>query len=352
MSSPTISNDALVVDGNNKFQAIIHPPVTPTENLKAAVRGEIPWWIPGCDFISFNPNIVPDNICRAFVREVSVPPEKDGLDMFGLEWVYVDVAGGSTVKPGNPVLLDANDWKEVIRFPDIDSWDWAGCAERNKAYLGDGSAPVFMTHFTGMYERLISFMDFENAAVALIDEDQQDAVHELFAALADLHCRMIDKEVEYFHPTGITFHDDWGSQMATFFSRGTYEEMIFPYVRRVVDHAHEKGLIFELHSCGHNDSITDLIAGLGIDMWRPQPMNDMDRVYQVADGRFVMGMMLPKLPPESTQEDWEKLIDGLLERFNVPGHNIYLASRDPAPKVLHGLYESSKRHFDAQAGRV
>ena len=36
------------------------------------------------------------------------------------------------------------------------------------------------------FERLISFMDFENAAVALIDDSQKDAVKS-FSSLCDLY---------------------------------------------------------------------------------------------------------------------------------------------------------------------
>ena len=48
----------------------------------------------------------------------------------------------------------------------------------------------------GMFERLISFMDFEGALVALIDDEQKKAVHELFDKLADLYIAMIQKYID------------------------------------------------------------------------------------------------------------------------------------------------------------
>ena len=36
--------------------------------------------------------------------------------MFGIEWVYVDVAGGSMVEPGAPLMKDANELERKNRF--------------------------------------------------------------------------------------------------------------------------------------------------------------------------------------------------------------------------------------------
>ena len=68
------------------------------------------------------------------------------------------------VKPGNPLLEDVNDWKEKIVMPDIDSWDWAGSAAQNKEYLSNGNNNLFWLLNGCWFERLISFMDFEEAA--------------------------------------------------------------------------------------------------------------------------------------------------------------------------------------------
>jgi hypothetical protein len=95
----------------------------------------------------FNPKIIPDNIARAFVIESFVLDRKDygGKDMFGVEWEYVEVATGSMVKPGSPILKDANEWEDKLIFPDIDKWDWKGSAESNRSTLKNGTA--LFSHF-------------------------------------------------------------------------------------------------------------------------------------------------------------------------------------------------------------
>ena len=43
-----------------------------------------------------------------------------------------NVAQGSTVCPGTPLVDDANDWKVSIPFLDVDSWDWEGFAQQKQ----------------------------------------------------------------------------------------------------------------------------------------------------------------------------------------------------------------------------
>ena len=169
-------------------------PVTPKENVDCWVKGEKPLWFPTTnDFVFITPRIIADNVARGFAFEC-LPPltaeESGGMDMFGTEWVFVPQVGGSMVKPGNPRLADVNDWRKVITIPDPDTFDWEGSAKINASLRDCGRSFQGML-LTGMFERLISFMDFEGAALALIDEEQQDAVHELFGYSAVFHSIVI-----------------------------------------------------------------------------------------------------------------------------------------------------------------
>ena len=111
-------------------------PVTPKENLDLWLKGETPLWIPTLnDFLSFTPRVVADNVARgfAFDAEPALTAEQSGgPDMFGTDWVFIPQAGGSMVRPGKPRFTNANDWREVITMPDVDSFDWETSAEINK----------------------------------------------------------------------------------------------------------------------------------------------------------------------------------------------------------------------------
>lgn len=172
-------------------------PVGVKENMRRFASGEVPVWMPYGQYQVFGPEILPDNVARGRVFEENATSRKGGVDLFGVNWVYDYSARGSMVRPGNPMLADVNDWKAVIPFPDVDAWDWEGSAKRNARFL-QTDLPIQMTQFSGLFERLISFMDFENAALALIDEEQEAAMDDLFSALTDVYIQIVDKCVEHF----------------------------------------------------------------------------------------------------------------------------------------------------------
>ena len=205
----------------NAKSPMYNTPITPKENVWACVRRKGAMWIPSSsDFITVESRTNLDHVARAEVMDMGPPQpleEKGGKDLFGVEWVYVEKVGGSMVKPGNPMLEDANDWPKVIKFPDVDKLDWDECRRLNTP-LNETKRAMSVTFQNGLFERLISFMDFENAALAIIDDEQKDAVHALFAKLCDMYEAMITKYLEILKLDGVIFHDDWGSQRAPFFS--------------------------------------------------------------------------------------------------------------------------------------
>lgn len=273
--------------------SIFKTPISANENFKLIYNEKWPVWQPVARGLpkDFTPMVIPDNVARAFVYSGdNFNNKKDGggKDMYGMEWEPVPT-GGCMIRPGSPALLDANDWKEVIKFPDVDSWDWEGSAKANAEYLS-GSEWTNMVLLTGAwFERLISFMDFEGAVLALVDDDQKDAVKELFAATTDVLCRIVDKVAEYF-PTvdAITVHDDWGSQANPFFSQETAMEMIVPFMRKFTDHVREKGMVAVLHSCGHTEARIECYIAAGWQAWNPQDMNDTIALYEKYGDKMIL----------------------------------------------------------------
>ena len=268
-------------------------PISPRENLTLVYARKKPAWIPlGADSVFFTPRIDPDNVARCFVFEANpLKPEEmtGGPDRHGIEWVYVPAAYGSMVRPGNPILNDANDWEKVINFPDLDLWDWDASSEANKDYVKTDRF-ITISILTGFFERLISFMDFENAAIALIDEEQKTAVHGLFQELANLYKKMIDKYVYAYKPDLLSLHDDWGAQRAPFFSLETVMEMIVPYIKQVVDHCHEAGVFYSQHSCGKNELLVPAYIATGADSWGGQSINDMESLYGSYGDKIILSM--------------------------------------------------------------
>lgn len=334
--------------GMKKFNT----PITPKENVHRFYKKEGPLWMPlSGDRVGLTPRIDPDNMARAFAFEAnSIAPDEmvGGIDKFGVEWVYVPLAGGSMVKPGNPTLTDVNDWKTTIPFPDVSSWDWAGSKAVNADLVNAGRG-VTVTILTGLYERLISFMDFENAAMALIDDDQKDAIHELFDALANVYIEMIDGFKDAYDVDVLSFHDDWGSQRAPFFSLGTVREMIVPHLKKVSDHCHSKGIFFDMHSCGKNEMLVPAYIEAGCDSWSGQPMNDKQMLYEQYGDQIILGID-PDIvfTPETTEEDAVASAKRFVEKYGptMKEKPCTCSGMMAPPAFIETLYVETRKLFN------
>ena len=297
-------------------------PVTAGENMKRAIFDKAPEYMPSYRYyLNFTPRIIPDNEARGFVMDGGDPVRHpEGFrDMFGINWIFVEVAGGSMVEPGNPLMHDMNDWKEKVVWPDVDSWDWKGQAELSREFTANQELALVPTIMTGYFERMISMMDFEGAAMALIDEEQQEAVHEFLDRLAELYCRIIDKYVEYFPIDGICVHDDWGSQRAPFFSLDTVKEMLVPHIRKVTEHAHSKGLFYDMHCCGQVENLIPAMIEAGVDSWSGQPMNDKGKLYHQYGSEILIGVDTPDIPENMPKETVYEIARKYVEEFLQPG---------------------------------
>ena len=285
-------------------------PVDVADAYVSAVRDRKPvWQITGIESQIFTPSIITDNVARGFVFEGEPFDALNcagGKDMFGIDWEYVAQVGGSMVRPGNPFMEDMYDWKEKIVWPNPDEWDWEGSVEKNKEYVNCGKN-IQVWFQTGWYERLISFMEFENAIMALFDEDQQDLILEFFDKLADLYIKIIDNFVKYFPQVrSFYMHDDWGSQKETFFSPALVEKMIVPSMKKVVDHIHSIGRVAELHSCGQIMKQVPNMIKAGWDTWSGQVMNDTQALYEKYGDQIMIGVIPDQFDPAATTEEEQR----------------------------------------------
>jgi hypothetical protein len=293
------------------------------------------------------PMISPDNPARGFVFDNADFSVEDagGPDLFGVEWEYVPAVAGSMVRPGNPIKVpDIAKWEEFVAFPDMNAWDWDLWAEKDKEIASDDRVKTIWI-MNGFFERLISFMEFQYAALALIDEDQQEGVHRLFDRLADFYDDMIGRFQKYFGADGIYFHDDWGSQRAPFFSPDTCREMILPYLKRVVDSCHKRGMYFELHSCGKIEPLVPIMIEAGVDVWTGQYMNDFRMIMDKYGDRILPNLYVFVFKPEVTLQDNIDAFAELCDKYgdHVKTSMILSTSNDGTPDLYRVIYRHTRR---------
>ena len=343
------------VDVRGKDVAVYNYPISLKENGNRVFRHQKPCWLmTDVERQPFAPSIIPDQCARAYVFESKpLPAERfGGKDMFGVEWVYVPTVGGSMVMPGHPILEDVNDWREVIKFPDIESWDWEGNAEMNREWLEKSDRCVVLTLLNGCwFERLLSFMDFEGAAMALIDDDQVDAVKELIHETTNLYIRILEKCCQYYKFDGVCIHDDWGSQMAPFFSQDVAEEVFLPEMKRFVSRAHELGKFVDLHSCGHAEDRVGVFIEAGFDAWVSMTMNDHAGLLEKYGDKMAFGCNpVVRFDPETASEEEQRAAaDDYVKRFVKKGKNAILFNgycpNMMTPAFREQLYIASRKAY-------
>jgi hypothetical protein len=327
---------------------LYHFPATMREGVVALLERRPIWQTTDAEVRSFIPSVVPDNIARGLVTEAVPlsPGQAGGRDMFGVEWEYIPEENGSMVRPGEPLFTDANEWCSKLRWPDVETWDWAGCAERNKDFLDKDTFNVCW-FLTGWFERLISFMDFGNAAVAMIDEEQSGAVKDLFQQLSDLYIVILSRLIACFPQIScFLIHDDWGGQKDTFFSPAIVAELIVPAMKKVTDFLHAQGKFCQLHSCGQIIKQVPNMIAAGWDCWNGQKMNDTQRIYELYGDKIVVGVIPENIDSGLSDEELRASARAFADKFCNPGKPCLLNAKGIPISFREELYKASRIRFE------
>lgn len=290
---------------------ILNSPVTAKENLLMALNGKKPYWYPlvgmiGGDYKPLRPRMMPDNYSSHYIMDGEPPIDWSNISLvqpswFDTSWKYEEIAGGSMIVPGSNKIDDINDW-EQLTFPNLDDYDWEGNAKANEAYINSG-LPLEYCIPTGYWERLMSILPVSDAAMALVDEDCEDAIHAFFGKLTDMYVDYLHRVKKYYNPDIILLHDDWGHQTGCFFSIDTCYELIYPYFKRFVDTVHNLGMRFELHCCGKAQDLVPVMIDAGVDLWCPQPINDYKMLAEKYRGKGItFGIEIEQIAPDTPDD--------------------------------------------------
>ena len=325
---------------------IRNTPVSHRENITSLYYEKKPYWIP----VSLESRMFTSTLYSTRLGRGS---RADQVDTFGIEWEYVPSAGGSIVRPGSPFMEDVNEWKEKVIIPDVESWPWE---EEAKSVNMDPRFSHEMSFVNGFwFERLISFMDFMPAAMALIDDEQTDAVKDLFAAMTDLGCRLVDRICETWPMLDFfETHDDWGAQKAPFFSMDVAYELFVPFMKQLTDRIHAWGRHTMLHSCGHNEERVQCYIDGGFELWAPQTMNDIGALYDNYGDKIVLCVFPEETDLAARSEDEQRAAARrFVDRYCRPGKVAVMGkevARRGTPAFMDEVYTYSRAHFLAQNG--
>ena len=342
-------------------------PIGPFENYKLIAEGKRPYWIPVVgsimsDTAMFRPRINPDNVANHQVfdggprLDFSEYGDVIHSNWFNLDWYWVESIGGATVYPGAPKVPDITRWEDYVSIPKLDDMDWETCAKQNVEYLaGDRLNQLGIQ--CGLWERLIALMDAAEACIAVVDEDQKVGVHRFFDQYTELLIGYIGRMKDVCNITSVVQHEDWAHQMGPFISPNTAREMLLPYMRRIIDYVHSRGMLFEIHCCGDSRLLVPVFIETGADMWTGQDtLNDMGGyAKKYKDSRFVFGVPAPDIGPEVSEQEMRKAASDWVDEYkdcNV-AVSFMRPVGGPPPKPFHpglreAIYEFSRIAFHNQ----
>jgi len=324
--------------------------MTPKENQHAFFEGRPYAWKPVMtDRIGFQPEEICEYVARAFVsQQEPYTGPKGGRGWFGIDWEFEPGAGGSISL--NPILDDVSEWKEKMPFPNWDDLDWEGIAKKNADYLNTDKGIQF-TVFTGYFERLISLLSFEEAAMELIMEDYEEDIQELFSALTDLYIDYCQRYRKYFNADWVIIHDDWGTQRSAFFSPAVHKKMIVPHLTRFVKGCHDVGLIVEMHSCGFIEELIPNLISTGMDTWSGQGLVDKRKLINEYGDQFKFAVLTNPEKPFESGEGAKEFATDIFNEFRDKEVNFWTSPRRCGSKEAFKIINDTIRELGKEYSR-
>jgi hypothetical protein len=248
--------------------------LTPKENfLLAAVEHQKPEWVPN----EMSDIIMVGGSFESFENG----PAGGGLDGFGVTWHATNSAGGAPVPGGKPILEDITSWEDIVKFPDLDAYDWEGSAAMQFGIMGSDRDQRVVEYgiWNGQFLRLTHLMGFENALCAMLEEPE--ACDALFSAITDYKIRLVERVAQHFKPDIITNFDDIATEKGLFMSPTTYRELIKPHHKRLNDAIRSLDIIPFIHTCGKCEDVIPDYIEIGTVAWSSaQPMNDIEGILK------------------------------------------------------------------------
>lgn len=258
--------------------------MTPKENFLVALNHGKPEWVPcylsDAATVGFGAGVGP------WIEKGD--PAKGGYDGFGVHWVYPKSGGGAPIPAPNEFLLeDVTEWKSIVKFPDVDAFDWAKQAEEELKGHDRTQKVIDFGSGNGPFERLAALMGFEGALCAMYLEPE--ASYELLEAITDYKIKIAEKVAKYYKADAFTNYDDIATESRLFMSPDTYRTIIKPHHKRLNSAVKALGMIPIQHTCGKADELVEDFIETGAAAWTPvQPSNDIAGILKKYGDRFTI----------------------------------------------------------------
>ena len=253
-------------------------------------------------------------------------------DIWGVPYVANKEAGFTGLpEPGNFILDDITQWRDVIKAPDISGVDWEQLAkkdmEASRARGTDPTQTAMAFHLHGGYfQTLMAFMGFVEGLCAIQEEPEE--VYALFDYLCNFYTDVAEHCIDYYKPDLVQITDDVAAWAAPFMSPTQYRELVKPFQVRDAKLGNDRGLPIAMHCCGKCDMLVDDWVEFGVQYWDPpQVCNDLVAVQKKHGSKLVLeggfDAIGDLMSPECTEERFKQAVKDAIDKYSVNGPFIF-----------------------------
>lgn len=326
--------------------------MTPSENLRRAIRFETPDWIPmefhinGACWNHYPHDALQELMVEHLLLFPGYEPEERVVpkhspvqlkdhpytDPWGCVWETMD--DGITGSVHQHPLAD---WAafEAYEPPDpavtngLVPIDWGETATRMRATKARGEMVMASLRHGHTFLQLVDIRGYENLMFDMIDEDPR--LWELIAMLEAFNLALINRYIELGAEL-IGYPEDLGMQIGPMLSPDHFRKYIKPSYQRMMQPAREKGLIVHMHSDGDIRDLVDDIVDGGVEMMNLQDLvNGVDWIAAKFAGNVCIDLDIDRqhITPHGTPERVDALIREEVEKLSTPQGGL---------TMIYGLY--------------
>jgi len=187
--------------------------------------------------------------------------KRETLDEWGCTWVRTEARNMGQVK-GHPL----EDWRALADFRWPDPHDPAFYTGMEQRFTGSEGKYVMTNIFMLLFERMHTLHGFQNTLVDLMMERERiemlaDRIVEFNLGIIENIARRFPKQIH-----GLSFTDDWGTELAAFINPRLWDEFFKPRYQRLFRAMHEAGWHVWMHSCGKMDAYIEGLIEIGVNV--------------------------------------------------------------------------------------
>jgi uroporphyrinogen-III decarboxylase len=205
-------------------------------------------------------------------------------NFLGIE--YTGNEFGAISSHANPVLTDIRRWRDQVKFPNPDSFDWKGDAARIDATVPPEKGRLAPIGMGPLFLLLIDLMGWVEGLCAIAEEPE--IVEEIHEEATNFWVKVTKRTIEYFKPDVIMIADDISNEKGPFVSQECFRKLYKPYYRRIIKVAEDAGLPVDFHNCGRNEYQLEEFTDMGAKIVQiPRPFDDV-KAWKKRHGRNVV----------------------------------------------------------------